>query len=78
MPQIHLSLRDTLRYIASSIAHDLKQARVDGRAWQLAAEIVRYRSAQYMGSYKGNHEHRRLSHAQKDIYFYPANRSETP
>lgn len=78
MPQIHLGMLDTLRYIASSIAHDLRQARVDGRAWQLASEILRYRTAQYVGSYKGNHDHRRLSHAQKDIYFYPANRSETP
>ena len=41
------------------------------------SEIVRYRVAQYVGSYKGNHEHRRLSHAEKDIYFYPANRTET-
>ena len=77
MPQIHVGPWDMLRYIGSSILHDLQGARRERRAWALASEIVRYRVAQYVGSYKGNHEHRRLSHAEKDIYFYPANRTET-
>lgn len=77
MPQIHVGLRDTARYIGSSIIHDLGAARREGRAAQLFGEILRYRVAQYLGSYRGNHEHRKLSRAEKDIYFYPANRSET-
>jgi len=77
MPQIHVSRRDTARYIASSIAHDLHAARAERRAGSLLKEIVRYRVAQYLGSYRGNNEHRKLSHAEKDIYFYPASRSET-
>jgi hypothetical protein len=77
MPQIHVGRRDTARYILSSIVHDLRAARRDGRAASLLGEIVRYRIAQYTGSYRGNHEHRKLSRAEKDIYFYPANRSET-
>lgn len=77
MPQIHVGLRDTARYIVSSIVHDLGAARREGRAAQLVGEIVRYRVAQYLGAYRGNHEHRKLSRAEKDIYFYPANRSET-
>jgi glycosyltransferase involved in cell wall biosynthesis len=77
MPQIHVSRRDTVRYIFSSIVHDLGQARREGRMAALTADIVRYRVAQYLGTYRGNHEHRKLSHAEKDIYFYPAKRSET-
>lgn len=77
MPQIHVGRRDTARYILTSIAHDLRAARRERRAWALLGEILRYRVAQYTGAYRGNHEHRKLSHAEKDIYFYPANRSET-
>jgi rhamnosyltransferase len=76
MPQIHVSLIDALRYIVSSIGHDLRAARRERRALELWQEIVRYRSAQYRGSYKGNHEHRKLSHAEKDRYFYPTIRNE--
>lgn len=72
MPQIHVSRRDTLRYIVSSIRHDLQHARAEGSAARRLSEIVRYRTAQYLGSYRGNHEHRKLSHADKDHYFYPA------
>jgi hypothetical protein len=66
-----------VRYVLSSIVHDLRQARRTGEAARRCGEIVRYRLAQYVGSYKGNHEHRKLSHAEKDIYFYPSNRNRT-
>ena len=69
--------RDTARYMVSSIYHDLRCALREGQAFRLVGEIFRYRVAQYLGSYSGNHEHRRLSHAEKDIYFYPSERSET-
>jgi glycosyltransferase involved in cell wall biosynthesis len=77
MPQIHVSPLDLMRYLASSIVYDLRHARRERRAVALLAEIARYRFAQYVGSYKGNHEHRKLSRAEKDIYFYPATRSHT-
>jgi rhamnosyltransferase len=72
MPQIQVGRRDTLRYIVSSIGHDLRHARGERCMRERLGEIVRYRFAQYLGSYRGNHEHRRLSHAEKDLYFYPA------
>jgi glycosyltransferase involved in cell wall biosynthesis len=72
MPQIHVRRRDTVRYIYSSIRHDLGRALAERAALRRLPEIVRYRVAQYLGSYTGNHEHRRLSHAEKDRYFYPA------
>lgn len=73
MPQIHVTWGDTLRYVSSSIWHDIAQARRQGRLLPLLGEIVRYRVAQYTGSYKGNHQHRKLSQAEKDRYFYPTN-----
>ncbi|MBT9595622.1 MAG: glycosyltransferase [Vitreoscilla sp.] len=74
MPQIHVSPLDLVRYVTSSILHDLRHARRAGRSAALAGEIARYRIAQYLGSYTGNHQHRKLSRAEKDIYFYPTNR----
>jgi hypothetical protein len=34
-------------------------------------EIVMFRLMQFWGSYRGNHEHRRLSRVMKEKYFYP-------
>ena len=76
MPQIHVGRRDTLRYIASSIRHDVRHALANGGLKGRLSEILRYRVAQYTGSYHGNHEHRRLSQAEKDHYFFPSDPME--
>jgi cellulose synthase/poly-beta-1,6-N-acetylglucosamine synthase-like glycosyltransferase len=77
MPQIQMSPLDLLRYISSSIVHDLRHGRREGRAAsRLLPEVARYRWAQYTGSFRGNHQHRKLSRAQKDLYFYPSNTTE--
>lgn len=71
MPQVHVTLADSTRYILTSIWRDwrcaLKLGQWRSRAW----EIVLYRYHQYTGSYRGNHQHRKLSRAEKDKYFYP-------
>lgn len=71
MPQIHVRHRDTIRYISSSIWRDWRCARREGVWLRKAWVIVLYRLHQYTGSFKGNREHRKLSHAEKDKYFYP-------
>lgn len=71
MPNVHVSLLDALRYTVSSVWHDWAHAHRAGVWAQKAREIVLYRYHQYSGSYRGNHEHRKLSHAEKDKYFYP-------
>ncbi|WP_151447314.1 glycosyltransferase [Lacisediminimonas profundi] len=71
MPQVHVTLFDTVRYIFTSIWRDWGNARRQGRWREKAWEIVLYRYNQYLGSYRGNHQHRKLSHAEKDKYFYP-------
>jgi glycosyltransferase involved in cell wall biosynthesis len=71
MPNIHISLLDTLRYITASIFNDcLKAFRQKPKANSFV-DIVRFRYNQYIGTWKGNHLHRKLSHAEKEIYFYP-------
>jgi glycosyltransferase involved in cell wall biosynthesis len=71
MPQVHIHIQDLVRYIFSSIWLDWKNAIRDKVFISKAFEIVRYRFLQYWGSYVGNHDHRKLSHAQKEEYFYP-------
>lgn len=71
MPQIHVRHRDLLRYIASSIWRDWRHAWAERVFLARAVEIVQYRVCQYVGSFKGNREHRILSHAEKEKYFYP-------
>lgn len=71
MPQVHVSLFDTLRYVTTSVWKDWTSARREGCASGRLGDIFRYRWNQYLGSYKGNHEHRKLSHAEKEKYFFP-------
>jgi len=71
MPQVHIGRRDLVRYIVSSIWLDTKAAIRDKVFLKQLKSIILYRLSQYLGSYKGNHEHRVLSHKKKEIYFYP-------
>lgn len=71
MPQVHIHRYDLLRYVLSSVWLDFKAAKHEGKLFKHAKEIVLYRICQYWGSYKGNHNHRVISHAQKEVYFYP-------
>ncbi len=71
MPQVHVSAVDTARYIVNSVWRDWRAAAAQKTLGRWAADIVRYRWNQYVGSYTGNHRHRRLSHAEKERYFFP-------
>ena len=71
MPQVHIRHRDLLRYVATSILKDWRKAFLEGVLAARFVEIAQYRARQYWGSYRGNHEHRKLSHEQKEHYFYP-------
>lgn len=71
MPQVHITFFDMLRYVLSSICIDLYSAVQKGKFFKYIKEIILYRFFQYWGSYLGNHDHRKLSHAQKEAYFYP-------
>lgn len=71
MPNVHVGWFDTLRYTISSIWGDLKKAAESKQLTSNLTSIIRYRYYQYTGSYRGNQQHRKLSQAEKDQYFYP-------
>lgn len=71
MPEVHIHFTDFLRYLFGSIAHDMKAARRRGELLKRATEIIRFRYAQFFGTYHGNHIHRKLSQSMKERYFYP-------
>jgi rhamnosyltransferase len=71
MPEIHLSITDVLRYFTSAVLLDLGSALQKKTLRRRAAEIFMYRLMQFWGAYRGNHMHRRVSHARKEQYFYP-------
>ena len=71
MPEVHLSVTDVLRYFLSAVLLDSGAALQERSLLKNAGPILLFRLMQFWGSYKGNHEHRRLSHAMKERYFYP-------
>lgn len=71
MPNVQVSFLDTVRYIVSSVWRDCRQAMGSGGLLSHLLSIARYRWNQYLGSFFGNHEHRKLSQAEKERYFFP-------
>lgn len=71
MPEVHLSRLDVLRYFIASVSTDWAAAKRNGVKSTSALDMMRYRWNQYIGSYKGNNEHRRLSQSAKERFFYP-------
>lgn len=71
MPNIHITLFDFARYFFSSVSLDLVAAVKEGVFFKKIFEIFMFRFMQYWGTYKGNHEHRKLSLTMKKNYFYP-------
>ena len=71
MPEVHLTRLDVARYILTSVVGDWRAARRHGIRSTTKADMLRYRWNQYWGSYKGNHEHRKLSQTAKERFFYP-------
>jgi len=71
MPNIHVTFWDTVRYILTSVRKDWYTARAEGNPKGNLRDIFLYRWNQYNGSCHGNHEHRKLSHTEKEKYFYP-------
>lgn len=71
MPEVQLTPLDLLRCLATSVTGDWRAAARNGVRSTTRLDMLRYRWNQYIGSYKGNHEHRRLSLKAKERFFYP-------
>ncbi len=71
MPGIHFTLKDFLTYFLVGVRQDLKVARQKKCLSTNWKDIIIFRFMHYWGTYKGNHEHRKLSQKMKYHYFYP-------
>lgn len=72
MPEVQLQFRDFCRYTAAAIFHDWGEALRERHFGKKAWEIARFRFNQFYGAYTGHNEHRELSRAQKESYYFPA------
>jgi hypothetical protein len=73
MPEVHITLIDFLRYFTIAVFFDTIAATKQKKLVSSFSEIIMFRFMQFLGSYVGNHEHRKISAEMKEIYFYPAN-----
>ncbi|MCF8275163.1 MAG: glycosyltransferase [Flavobacteriales bacterium] len=71
MPEIHLSIWDFMRYVTAGVFSDVSKALEQKKLLGNFFSIVAFRTCQFYGSYRGNHEHRKLSKHRKETYFYP-------
>ena len=71
MPEVHVGRLDIIRYIWASVTSDAQAAVMDRCFIREISGIVKFRFAQYTGTYRGNHDLRNLSKKQKENYYYP-------
>jgi glycosyltransferase involved in cell wall biosynthesis len=71
MPEVHFNFGDFLRYFCAGVFHDFSVALEQKRFWTASPDIFMYRLMQYWGAYRGHNDHRVLSRAQKESYYYP-------
>lgn len=76
MPEVQVSFFDTIRYIFMAVMSDSKNAFKENCLRKEFFQIIKFRIAQFTGTYTGNHDQRKLSKEQKENYFYPNNTSE--
>lgn len=77
-PEVILRQRDVARYFTRGVIRDLLSSFPDKISPTTLYYILRYRFHQYMGSYLGNHLHKRMSSALRDAYFYPTQSKGQP
>jgi len=71
MPEVHVGVRDFLRYFLSGVLHDFGVALEQRSLLKHVAGITAFRWMQFWGTYRGNHEHRQISARKREEFFYP-------
>lgn len=71
MPEIQMHFFDMLRYILVSVIADSKVALKKRSFLKQFLSILKFRIAQFSGSYLGNHYNRVTSKERKENYYYP-------
>jgi glycosyltransferase involved in cell wall biosynthesis len=74
MPEVHFTKGDFCRFLISSLLNDFAAAIKERVFLSKFKEIVLFRFMLYWGTYRGNHEVRKLSNEMKYKYFYPKGR----
>ncbi|MCG2592018.1 glycosyltransferase [Ramlibacter sp. XY19] len=70
LPNVHFNLLDFLVYFVTASFQDILAAARIGRLGREFGAILKFRSMQYWGTYRGSRRHRLVSAAQKHTYFY--------
>lgn len=76
MPEVKVSLFDTLNFILTGIFGDMVIAFHQRVLLKELRSIILFRIMQYYGAFKGNHLSRKLSYKSKMKYFYPKTRND--
>lgn len=76
MPEVKVSLFDTLNFILTGIFGDMVIAFHQRVLLKELRSIILFRIMQYYGAFKGNHLSRKLSYKSKMKYFYPKIRND--
>lgn len=71
MPEVQIYFMDMVHYIFVGVIKDFRAAIRKKVFLREGCSIVLFRFMQFYGSYKGNHEVRKLSYSMKLKYFYP-------
>lgn len=71
LPEVHVSLLDMFRYLTAAVIGDFSVALAERVLIREMIGILKFRTAQFLGTYIGNHDHRKLSARRKENYFYP-------
>lgn len=76
VPEVHFHLGDLTRCFFAGVFSDFSEAVGQRSFFREAFGIVLYRMMQYWGTYSGHNEHRALSRAQKESYYYPRSKKQ--
>ena len=71
MPEVHISALNMISFIIAGIWTDLDCAIKSKVFFQEFIGILKFRSLQFYGSYKGNHVSKKVSYKAKMKYYYP-------
>ena len=71
VPSMHVNAVDCARFFLSGVLFDFSNALSKRAFVRNAGSIVAFRAMQYLGTYRGNRPHRKLSRRMKLRYYYP-------
>lgn len=77
-PELMLRRRDLVRYFSRGVIRDITAGLPGSLSTRQVYEICRYRYHQFIGSYRGNHIHKKISSELRDSYFYPTSERGQP